>query len=365
MSSINKKSIAKIVGILAVIAILAILIVPLLTPKSVQINGAGSSFIAPLMSSWIDDYGNVNDQVTLNYNSVGSGSGIALLKNETVYFGASDAPLSTADDTAFQNAVHIPMTVGAIVVAYNIPDMTATLKLSGDVIAGIFMGKITKWNDPAIVALNTGVTMPDKDITVAHRSDGSGTTYGFTDYLSHVNATWKTDYGTAKTIDWAVGQGGKGNEGVTNVIIQNDYSLGYIELAYAIENNIPHADLQNQNGDFVSATTSAIQKAMDNSAGSLPKGTESWSTISLVDAPGSGSYPIISFTYVIVFQDLHNLPDMATAQALYDFLWWAIHDGQKDADPLHYVALAPGVVSINVASLNGLTYNGEALTYST
>lgn len=356
----NTKLIGGIIAVIVVIGVGAFIVAPLLNPSdNVKLAGAGSSFINPLMQEWTSKYD--ASGVTINYQSVGSGTGIKLVTNKTVDFGASDAPLKASEYATMGNAIHIPGTVGAIVVAYNIPNVGDGLKMNSTIIASIFMGETTTWDDASITQLNPGVTLPSETINVVHRSDGSGTTFGFTDYLTRAAPSIWT-LGTAKSVDWKTGIGGKGNEGVSSGIKNTDYSIGYIELAYAHSNNFNTVAIENLNGDFVQASTEGIQKALDNKALTLPKGEESWENVSLVNAGGSGSYSIVSFTYIIVYQDLNNLKDKVAAQELVNFIWWAVHDGQQYSGPLDYVSLSSGVVSINERSLGLLTYNGEALT---
>ncbi len=356
----NMKLIGGIIAVILVVGVGAFIIVPLLNPTpQVKLSGAGSSFINPLMQDWISKYNAAG--VTINYQSVGSGSGIKLVTNKTVNFGASDAPLKDSEFAAMKNPIHIPATVGGIVLAYNLPGVGDALKMNSTVIAMIFMGQITKWNDASLKQLNPSVTLPAKDINVVHRSDGSGTTFGFTDYLTRAAPSIWT-LGTGKSISWKVGVGAKGNEGVSSSIKNTQYSFGYTELAYAKSNNFNTVAIKNQHGEYVQPTTAGIQKALDNSAATLPKGEESWAKVSLVNAPGAGSYAIVSFTYIIVYKDLNNLKDKAAAQDLVNFLWWAVHTGQNSAGALSYVPLSSAVVKINERSIGLLTFKGAALT---
>lgn len=364
----NTKSLLGVAIGLAVVILAAIFVVPLFQGSStVKVSGAGSSFINPLMTTWASEYhDSVDTKVQINYASIGSGGGIQQLTEGTVDFGASDAPLQTSEATALgNNALHIPMTVGGITLSYNIAGVSDGLKLTGDLVAAIFMGNITKWNDANITAINSGVTLPNADIVVQHRSDGSGTTFGFTDYLSHVSTAWKNDIGTGKSIDWPVGVGGKGNEGVSANIKSTANSIGYVELAYAVENSFTTVALQNQNGDYVQASVQTIQNAMNGAANVLPKGEGDWSTVTMVNAPGKDSYPICSFTYVLVHSDLSNLASKDVAQKLLEFLWWAVHDGQGDSAALYYVPLASSVVTINERTLGLLNFKGAELTLPT
>ncbi len=327
----------------------------------ITLNGAGSSFVNPLMSSWADDYHLLHPDIRINYASIGSGGGIQQLMSKTVDFGASDAPLNSEEFETLGNPLHLPVTVGGVVVAYNLPGIGDGLRLSGSVLADIFLGKITAWDDARIQSLNPGLSLPSENILVVHRSDGSGTTFVFSDYLSHVSNDWKEKVGTGKSLSWPTGIGGKGNDGVTAAIVGNEYSIGYIELSYAITNQLSTVALENKAGEFVQANSSTIQAAVDNSAASLPAGKEPWENVTLVDAPGFGSYPISSFVYVLIYQDLNNLASYEAAQTLVDFLWYIIHDGQALADPLYYVPLADSVVAINEQTLTLVTYNGQAL----
>ncbi len=327
----------------------------------ITLNGAGSSFVNPLMSSWADDYHLLHPDIRINYASIGSGGGIQQLISKTVDFGASDAPLNREEFEAIGNPLHLPVTVGGVVVAYNLPGVGDGLRLNGSVLADIFLGKITTWDDPQIQTLNPGVSLPSKNILVVHRSDGSGTTFVFSDYLSHVSNEWKENVGTGKSLSWPTGIGGKGNEGVTAAILGNEYSIGYTELSYAITNQLNTVALENQVGEFIQADNASIQAAVDNSAASLPRGQDPWENVTLVNAPGSGSYPISSFVYVLIYQDLNNVASYETAQTLVDFLWYIIHDGQALATPLYYVPLASSVVAINEQTLGLVTYKGQTL----
>ncbi len=358
----NNRTRKIVIVVIVALGIIALFVLPaLLSSRAVTLNGAGSTFVNPLMSTWADYYtANVSSDVEINYASIGSGGGIRQLLNKTVDFAASDAPMNAEEFSSAKNALHIPITVGAIVIAFNIPGVDS-LKLTGEVVADIFLGTITRWDDPSISSLNPEVTLPAEEIIVTHRSDGSGTTYVFTDYLSHVSTDWKELKGTGKSIDWAVGLGGKGNEGVTKLIQDNQYSIGYIELSYAMTNKLHTAELQNQAGEFVAATTQNIKKAVENAAATLPKGDATWEDVSIVDAPGSGSYPIVSFVYLMVYKDLNNVADMETALALVDFIWWMVHDGQSFAEPLFYVGLADSIISLNEKTIELITFKGEAL----
>ena len=331
----------------------------------ITINGAGATFPFPLIDTWRVDYKNIKPNVNINYQSIGSGGGVKQFIEKTVDFGATDAPLTASEVQRAPGAVHIPETIGSVVAAYNIPSMpNKGLKLTGPVLADIFLGKITKWNDPKIQSLNPGVLLPGEDIIVVHRSDGSGTTYVWTDYLSNISAAWKEQIGRGKSVQWPTGIGGPGNEGVANAIRGSPNTIGYVELAYALTTQMPYAYLQNQAGKFIEPTLESTRAAVAATAPTLPKGDASWEHISVVNAPGAESYPVASFSYLILFKELSTNPsiDQAKAKALVDFMSWAITDGQQSADDLSYVPLPAEVVKLNQETLKSLTFQGKPLT---
>ena len=332
--------------------------------KAVIINGAGATFPFPLIDTWRVDYQKVQPGVNINYQSIGSGGGVKQFTEKTVDFGASDAPLTQNESQKASGAVHIPETIGSVVAAYNIPSIPDKgLKLSGEVLADIFLGKITKWNDPKIQSLNTNKTLPGDDIIVVHRSDGSGTTFVWTDYLSSASPAWKEQLGKGKSVQWPVGIGAPGNEGVANAIKGTANTIGYIELSYALTTNTPFAFIQNKEGAFVEATLASTKAAVQSYVASLPKGDGIWTNVSLVNAPGADSYPIASFSYILLYKELSTDPnlDQAKAKALVDFISWAITDGQKTAEGLDYVPLPDGVVKLNQDTLKSLTFNGQPI----
>lgn len=307
--------------------------------QSVALTGAGATFPYPIYSKWFSDYA-AKTGVRINYQSIGSGGGIRQLSEQTVDFGASDAPMSDDELSKAKGGkvLHFPMVLGAVVVTYNLPDVSKTLKLSGIVLGDIFLGKITKWNDPRIAALNAGVKLPAKDILVVHRSDGSGTTYVFTDYLAAVSPAWAAGPSKGKEVRWPVGLGGKGNEGVAGQVRQIVGSIGYVELAYARQNRLSYAEVQNATGAFVAPTIEAITEAAAAAASKLGKTTDY--RVSIVNAPGKKAYPISSFTWLLVYE---TMPNAAKSKSLTDFLKYALNDGQKAASALDYAPLPAGL----------------------
>jgi phosphate transport system substrate-binding protein len=294
------------------------------------INGAGATFPYPIYSKWFDEYAKVDPSVRFNYQSIGSGGGQKQILSQTVDFGASDGPMS--DDNLAKapgKILHIPTVAGADVVAYNLPG-NPNLKFDADTIAGMFLGEIKKWNDPKITALNPGVSLPDQEILVVHRSDGSGTTYIWTDYLSKISGEWKQKVGTNTSVNWPTGIGGKGNEGVAGQIKQSPGALGYVELIYAIQNKMPYADLKNADGAFVKATIESITAAM--ATAQIPDDFR----FSITNAPGKDSYPIAGATWLLVYQ---QQKDPAKGKKLVEFLKWAQTKGEAMAKQLDYAPL--------------------------
>ena len=333
--------------------------------NAVTINGAGATFPFPLIDTWRVEYQKVQPNTNINYQSIGSGGGIKQFTAKTVDFGATDAPLSQNESQQVPGAVHIPETIGSVVAAYNVPGIPEKgLKLTGEVLADIFLGKITKWNDPKIQALNEGKTLPADDIVVVHRSDGSGTTYVWTDYLSSVSPAWKEQLGKGKSVQWPVGIGAPGNEGVANAIKGSPNTIGYVELGYALTTNTPFASIQNKEGKFVEPSLNSTKSAVEANIASLPKGDGDWSNVTLVNAAGADSYPIASLTYLLLNKEMSTDPnlDQAKAKALVDFISWAITDGQKMGPSLGYVPLPDGVVKLDQDTLKSLTFKGQPIT---
>jgi phosphate ABC transporter phosphate-binding protein len=335
----------------------------ILPSSTLVINGAGSTFVYPLISKWSSEYRKIDPSMIINYQSIGSGGGIRLFINKTVDFGASDAPLNKQQMEVAKGVIHIPETLGAVVMSYNLPNINLIINLTGEVIADIYLGKITRWSDKRITELNPGIKMPDEKIVVIHRAEGSGTTYVFTDYLSRVNNEWKSLVGRGTSVQWPTGLGAVGSEGVASLINQIKFSIGYIELSYALQTNMTYAAIRNQYGKFVIPAPENVKQAASNLARSLPKGNESWENVSLVDAPGENAYPIVSFSYILVYEELSLLHGMNERKAkdLVNFLWWCIHEGQNYSLSLGYVPLPPEVVRINEESIRMIKFKGISL----
>jgi len=331
--------------------------------RQIELNGAGATFPFPLIDTWRVEYQKIRPDVSINYQSIGSGGGVKQFTEKTVDFGASDAPLTSSEMEKASGAVHIPETIGSIVVSYNIPELPEKgLKLTGPILADIFLGKITRWNDPKIQDLNPDVSLPSKSIIVVHRSDGSGTTFVWTDYLSKVSGDWADQVGRGKSVQWPIGIGAPGNEGVSSSIKSTQYAIGYIEFSYALTTGMPYAYLQNQGGNFIEPSIDSVRAAISASAGSLPKGYESWERVSTTDAPGEDSYPISSFSYLLLYKELGTNPridSMDKAIELVDFVEWAVTDGQQLAGNLAYVPLPEEAVRINQETLESITYRGQ------
>ncbi|HEX4473711.1 MAG TPA: phosphate ABC transporter substrate-binding protein PstS [Polyangiaceae bacterium] len=325
-------------------------------PGPVSLNGAGATFPYPLYSKWMSEYNTLHPDIMINYQSIGSGGGIRQITAKTVDFGATDAPMN-ADEEAKAPAklLHIPTTIGAVAVVFNLPGVTE-LQLAPDALVGIYQGTITKWNDKKIAETNPGAKLPATPIVVAYRSDGSGTTAVFTDYLAKVSPDWKDKVGVGKSIKWPVGLGAKGNEGVTEQVKRTPGGIGYVELAYAITNSLATAALKNASGKFVKPDIAAVTAAA--SGVEMPDTL----TVSITNATGDAVYPISSFTYLLVYQDA---PDATKGKALANFVWWAIHDGQKLSEPLHYAPLPAAVVAKVEAKLKTLSSGGKPLLSET
>jgi phosphate transport system substrate-binding protein len=333
------------------------------------LNGAGSTLVFPLMSIWTNVYPQTN--IIVNYQSVGSGTGITDLTEQLVDFGASDAPMTAAQYAAVPSTVlTIPESASAVVPAYNIPNISKHLNFTGAILADIFLGKITNWNDSAIVALNPGVTLPNKGIVVVHRSDGSGTMYAFTDYLSDTSSQWKTQVGKGTSVNWPVGVGAPKNAGVAAAITETPYSIGPLEIAYEIQNpgQINYGAVQNAAGNYILANVTNTASALQAGASSgLPAGNSTWTSVSIIDniynnTAATDAYPITTFTYLLVYQQQTNYDKGA---ALVNFISWIVNSAQADGKGLGYVPLPSNVVAIDNATIGMIMYNGKPINAGT
>lgn len=353
--SVSKRSFTLVAWVSAILFLTAAIACNNNGSGSVRLEGAGATFPNPLYQKWLSEYGKLHPNLKLDYQSIGSGGGIKQIKEQTVDFGASDAPMSDADlKSAPGELLHIPTVLGAVVITYNLEGVKQPLRFSPEVIADIFLGKIKKWNDPKIAADNSGVTLPASDITVVHRSDGSGTSAVFTDYLSKVSPEWKDKVGAGVSPSWPTGIGGKGNEGVTGQVKNTPNTIGYVELAYALKNNLPVGHIKNASGSFIEPTIDSVTAAAAASAASMPDDLR----ISITNATGAQAYPISSYTYILLYK---NQKDAGKGKALVDFLWWGIHDGENFAKDLQYAPLPSDVVKKAEAKINLVTSNGTAL----
>jgi len=330
---------------IATLAAAALVVGGLAAQQKIQINGAGATFPFPIYSKWFSEYNKLHPEVEVNYQSVGSGAGIRQLTNQTVFFGASDGPMTNEQLQAAPGKIfHFPTVLGAVVPVYNIPGVKAELKFTGTLLADIFLGKVTKWNDPAIAKVNEGVSLPASDITVVHRSDGSGTTYIWVDYLGKVSPEWKTKVGIATSVNWPTGVGGKGNEGVAGLVTQTPGAMGYVELIYALQNKISYGNVQNLDGEFVKASVASVTAAAAAAAEKMPPDFR----VSITNAPGKGVYPISSFTWLLFYE---NPKDKTHAKTMVDFMKWALTDGQKYCAELGYAPLPEPVVKLEMPAL--------------
>jgi phosphate transport system substrate-binding protein len=322
----------------------------LLAQNALLINGAGATFPYPIYSKWFDEYHKSMDAIHINYQSVGSGAGIKQVTDGTVDFGASDGPMNDDQLKAYKDKhgspiLHFPTVLGAAVPTYNIPGVATSLNFTPEALAGIFLGRISKWNDPAIANANKGVNLPANDIVVIHRSDGSGTTYIWTDYLSKISPDWKDKVGKGTSVNWPVGLGGKGNEGVTGLIKQTPNSIGYVELIYAAQNKIPYGAVKNSAGEFVQADFAGVSAAAAAFAKTMPEDFR----VSITNAPGKGVYPISSFTWLLIPQ---KFSDAAKRDAMKGFLKWMLADGQNYAENLSYAKLPKEVVAKELKAID-------------
>ncbi|MDR3609791.1 MAG: phosphate ABC transporter substrate-binding protein PstS [Ignavibacteriaceae bacterium] len=330
----------------------------LLTHAQVQLVGTGATFPAVIYSKWFDEYRNTTG-IQINYQPIGSGGGIRQIIEGTVDFGASDGPmtdrqLSDAKSKQGTGILHIPTVMGAVVVCYHIPGLGKGLNLDSRALSDIYIGRITMWDDPYIKNLNPESNLPHRAVLVAHRSDGSGTTFIFTDYLSKISSEWASKIGRGTSVNWPVGLGGKGNDGVAGLVKQTEGSVGYVELAYAIKNNIPYADIKNQSGYFIEPTFSSVSAAAMAASVNMPSDLR----VSITDPPGKGSYPISGFTWLLVYQNMKN---ETKAKALVNFLKWAMSRGQALAAGLYYVPLPASIIKLCNNKINLITANGKKI----
>jgi phosphate transport system substrate-binding protein len=344
---------------------------PSVTPTQIAfiLNGAGATFPAPFLNAVNTAYNTQKSWIQINYQGVGSGAGINSLTAKTVDFAASDAPLSDSQRAAAPNTLHIPETIGAVTLAYNLPGITGGLHLTGQVIANIYLGTITNWNDPAITALNPTTTLPNHIITTIHRSDSSGTTNVFTKYLVSQSSTWQSQVGSGTSVQWpgsnAAGQ--PGNAAVASTVSSTAYSIGYVELAYALQNSMTVASVQNPAGNYITPSLASTIAAVQSGASQgLPSGDQSWSSVSLLNTADPQAYPIVTFTYLLEYKELNVLPGMTQERALaiVQYLWYVVHDGQSLAPGLSYATLPSNVVTIDEASIKSITYNGQTFPTS-
>ncbi|PIQ83026.1 MAG: phosphate ABC transporter substrate-binding protein PstS [Candidatus Omnitrophica bacterium CG11_big_fil_rev_8_21_14_0_20_64_10] len=327
----------KRLGFLALTAVM--LFAPEASARIMLVNGAGATFPYPIYSKWFSEYAKRDGSINFNYQSIGSGGGIKQLQAGTVDFGASDAPMKESEMADAKGKVfHFPSVMGGVVVTYNLPG-APKLNFSQANLSAIFMGKIKRWNNPMLAKDNPGVNLPDQPIAVVHRSDGSGTTYVFTDFLSNISKEWKSKVGTGKSVNWPVGLGGKGNEGVTGLVKQTPYSIGYVELGYATENKLPYGRVESKEGQFVDCTAQTVSRAAAGAVASMPEDFR----VSIVNSPGADAYPIATFTWLLVYEKQES---REVGQAIIDFLHWALTDGQAYAERLGYAPLPAEVVQM-------------------
>jgi phosphate transport system substrate-binding protein len=323
----------------------ALLLATAASAQNIAINGAGATFPNPIYTKWFDQYHKTHPNAEINYQSIGSGGGIRQLSAGTVFFGASDGPMTNDQILAAGfRIVHLPTVLGGVVPIYNIPEVKAELRFTGKVLADIYLGKITRWNDPAIQAANPGVSLPASEITVVHRSDGSGTSYIWCDYLSKVSPEYRKTVGVATSVNWPAGVGAKGNEGVSGLVRQTPYSIGYVELIYALQNKMSYGTVQSLAGEFVRATTESVSNAATEAVKNMPKDFR----VSITNAPGHNVYPISSFTWLLLQQSPR---DVVRSRIMVDFVRWALTDGQQFAPQLGYAPLPKEVVAMEMETL--------------
>jgi len=365
----NYKIVAILEGIILISLIAGFSIYSLyFTSQPIRLSGAGATFPAPLIQKWSAEFKDMTG-TQVNYEGIGSGGGVKQFTDKTIDFGASDPPMKDSELSTAPGTLHIPITIGGVAVVYNIQGISKGLNFTGEALASIFSLDITRWNDPKLEALNPGSTLPNADIVVCHRSDSSGTTKVFTSFLSDESASWNTTYGASNVINWPPQTiGGKGNPGVAAAVQQNQNSIGYVELSYALQSEIPYGKIQNAASRFTEPTTETLASAASAVSLILPPGNASWASIGsyfnlhTVEEPND-AYPITSFSYALVYQELNSKSGMTLdkAKALTWFLWWAIHDGQHYALGLSYVPLPQIVITHNEATLKTISFNGQQI----
>ena len=316
-----------------------------LAAQKMQINGAGATFPYPIYSKWFSEYNKLNPNIEINYQSIGSGGGIRQITAQTVFFGASDGPMTKDQLLAAPGSIlHFPTVLGAVVPVYNLQGVNTPLKFTGPLLADLFLGKITRWNDAAIAKVNPGVTLPNVAVTIVHRSDGSGTTYIWTDFLQKTSPEWKTRVGNSTSVSWPVGLGGAGNEGVSGLVTQTPGALGYVELIYALQNKIAYGPVQNMDGEFITASVASVTAAAAEAAKAMPADFR----VSIANAKGKGVYPISSFTWMLFYENPKN---KQMAKTMVEFMKWALGDGQKFAEGLGYAPLPSSVIALELEAL--------------
>jgi phosphate transport system substrate-binding protein len=334
------------------------------SPAPVSLNGAGATFPVPFLTAVINAYMTANPWATINYQGQGSGAGVSALTAKTVDFAASDAPLTDTQRTAAPNVLHIPETAGAVTLAYNLPGISGGLHLTGDVIAAIYNGTITNWNDAAIANLNTGTTLPNHSITPIYRAESSGTTNVFTSYLSVSSSSWAAAIGHSNSVSWPVGSGVQGNAGVASTVDTTQYTIGYVELAYALQNGMTVASVKNPAGNFVAPSLASTSAAVSAGAsGGFPAGDASWTSVSLLNTNAADAYPIVTLTYLLEYKELNTFSGMTQAKAfaIVNFLWYVVHTGQNQAAGQAYASLPANVVTIDEATIRSITFNGQVV----
>ena len=348
--------------VIAVVVIGAGALMGWFSGSPITIVGAGASFPQPLIAKWASVYVNLTG-VRVNYASVGSGAGISQITAKTVDFGASDAPLNATERSRAPGLLHIPETIGAVTAAYNLPGIPSGLNLTGQVLGDIFLGTITNWNDANITSLNPGVTLPNAAISVVHRADGSGTTFIWTSYLHVASTTWPTSL-VGKNPNWPTGVGKPQNAGVAGYVAQTPNTIGYVELAYTVQNSMTVAKIRNPAGNWILPTLASTSDAAASASPTLPAPDGDWSTVSILNAPGANSYPVSSLTYLLVYKELNvfgSAMTQARANALVDFVWWAVHEGQNYSAALVYVPLPASIQSLDEGGLQTMMFNGQPL----